>query len=368
MVEVSKLVDTKSTYDFQAFLKSYSQTMAKKLEDFRKFRDLSDSLGKEILKLKDPYDFGIAYFLYLSSVNILYNVIEEDSLKGTNFLQLINVVKEKLIQIHDLKIKGKKTDAFIPIVDIINEFWKIITQDNFIDQKEVEFKYKGEHIPLRMSIRGDKYCVATHFFPFFFNLDELLLTPKRVKVIGPAFLKEVKEAMESEHVNKLCFIEKLYGPVGAVSLLPYLVEKTGLPSIIYRPAHWNPKSKITGKVTKADRICVVYDLAVTGGALLDCMYFLERSYPKVEVVSAVVLYDYNVGAKEKLLKQDVKLRSIIPLTHKEIIKIFLKRYEEEWNKLNNRILKQEITYDEFLKEGKKLYHKFATYELFARKR
>jgi orotate phosphoribosyltransferase len=318
------------------------------------------------LNIKDSRDFGLGYFLYLSLVDVLYNMLEEYSVKRSYFTQFAKVAGDRFIQVHELKKEGREDEVLLPILDIVEKFRQIITQDNCISEREEELPYRGRRIPFKLSIRDDEYYVGGYPQPFFFNLDELLLMPERVKMIGRAFVKEVRHAIKEEGANKLCFIEKLYGPIGAITLLPYLVEKTGLPAVIYRPLHWKIESKVTGDLRNSDKICIVYDLAVTGGALMDTTYFLESNYPGLKVVSAIVLYDYMAGAKEKLhSKYGVKLRPIVNLSQEKIRKIFLNNYERERDKISNKILEGKITYKKYLEEVKSLFNRFADYQLFA---
>ena len=354
-------------YDIYKSLKSYGEKLIKKPDDFSKLRDFSDELGKKILSIRNTHDFGLAYFLYLNLVDILYNILEEGSLKDSHYTQLARVAGDRFIKIYELKKNGRDKEVFLPILEIVDKFREINSQYDHILEAEEQLKYKNMCIPIRLSMRNNTFCVAGYPHPIFFNLDELLITPERVKIIGRAFVKQVEDAKEREGTNKLCFIEKPYGPIGAISLLPYLVEKTRLPAVIYRPLHWNFKSKITGSLSKSDKLCLVYDLAMTGGALLDTISFFKKNYKGLEVVSSIVLYDYGMGAREKLWETyHTKLRPVIELSEEKIRKLLLQKYKRERRKLRESILRDKISYDEYRKEEKELFETYARLRIFAK--
>ncbi|MFH8120433.1 MAG: hypothetical protein QXS37_06530, partial [Candidatus Aenigmatarchaeota archaeon] len=326
-----------------------------------------DELKQNILNIKDVQDFGLAYLLYLNLVDILYNVIEENSIKRPFSTHLAKTIGYKFIQIHELKESGRDNEVISPLIDIIKEYRQIIDQEYRIPKTEEVLSFRRKHISIELSLRDHEYYVAGYAYPIFFTLDDLLLNPQRNKMIKRAFTKEIKRSIEEEGVNKLCFIEKQFGPIGSITLLSSLVEKTNLPAVIYRPRHWNFKSKITGELANSDKICIVYDLSVTGGAIMDATNFLENNFP-VKVTSAIVLYDYGFGAKEKLLKEyGVKLRPVIDLSLEKIRETLQRLYRKEWEELNSRILKNEITFEKYIEEGKALFNRFADYQLFARK-
>lgn len=334
--------------------------------DFSKIRELCDELGLGIPNITDARDRGLAYLVYLGLVDLLYNTIEEDSIQRSSRVELSEVIRDKFAKISNLGESKRYDEIFSHLLDMVERFGSVLRQGNYVTKVRGKLPYKKKYIPYKLSSGKENFCVAGHDYPIFFNIDELFLLPRTVEMVGNAFAKRVKHAKEMQHINKICFIEKTYGPVGAVALLPYLVEKTGTEAVIYRPRHWNPSARLVGKLAKTDRICMVYDLALTGGALAQAAEFLEKSFEGVRVTYAIVLYDYNVGARETLAERGVKLSAIVDILPEHFRKSLLGNYGNGWRRLGEKVLNKEITYEEYIHEGKELFEKFARLELFAR--
>jgi orotate phosphoribosyltransferase len=124
-----------------------------------------------------------------------------------------------------------------------------------------------------------------------------------------AFARCLVRLCDKEHISCLGFIEKIAGPVGALSMIPELVRELKLPACIYRADHWPTRATLAGyQLRPTDRIALVYDLIVTGDGIRQAAEDLKAKFGAT-VVAAVVLFGYG----EKRDKLDNVNGQTIPL-------------------------------------------------------
>jgi len=155
---------------------------------------------------------------------------------------------------------------------------------------------------------GNEYAIVTsgkarRYFP---SVNEPLSDPSRAKVTLDLVANKVSEAVHtcSRHgnpISRLCFIEKSFGPVGLISVSSELVQRLQLPALSYRGYAWNsPETRISsGAPINGENVCIVYDVAVTGSALVHAKQYL-RKFCNANVAAAVVHYDFEEGASKQL--------------------------------------------------------------------
>jgi orotate phosphoribosyltransferase len=156
------------------------------------------------------------------------------------------------------------------------------------------------------------FFVSSRKFPLIAVLERSLANPLYAREIESRFLKKLKDIRESINITALCFVEKVYGPIGALGLLSSLVKGSELPALIYREGYWKRETRLTGyKPKPGDQICIIYDALVTGGAILNVSKFIEKIH-KAKVVSAIVFFEYNkeIKAEESLKKKGIHLEVI----------------------------------------------------------
>jgi orotate phosphoribosyltransferase len=143
------------------------------------------------------------------------------------------------------------------------------------------------------------------------------------------YLKKLKAVRNDltrngKQLDWLCFIEKSYSVVGALTLASRLVSSMGIPACIYRSGYWNPRTKISGKAPiRGASVCIVYDMLLGGAAVLDAVKFLKRTFDaNAETVVVFFEYDDKGGVNRlrdegrEILKNDcgVKLHSLLRLS------------------------------------------------------
>lgn len=164
--------------------------------------------------------------------------------------------------------------------------------------------------------------------------------PKNVGLTAHWFKEELaKQRHLSGQVDRLAFVEKQEGPVGALTLKDLLSWQTNIPSAIVRPGRKGPALRIKLLHKQApsrqggdygvtserfrsngnpERVILVSDVATTGITILNSVKLIERAGGKVD--AAFVLYDReelsqsndrSLTAEEKLKENGVRLVAMI---------------------------------------------------------
>jgi orotate phosphoribosyltransferase len=112
-------------------------------------------------------------------------------------------------------------------------------------------------------------------------------------------------------IDRFCFVEKAFGPVGLISVASELVRQFDLPAVHYRSYAWNAKDVrvASGMPAPGERLCAIYDVAVSGAMLAHTAHYF-RQFHEADVCAAVVYYDLEEGAKDCLASSNVELFSV----------------------------------------------------------
>jgi len=90
-----------------------------------------------------------------------------------------------------------------------------------------------------------------------------------------------------------------------------------MPAVIYREGYWYDQTKVVGyQSNKNDKICMIYDLSVTGRGLKHVASFFNNKESKEgigKITDAIVFFDYDESgeAKKILAEEGVNLDSIL---------------------------------------------------------
>jgi orotate phosphoribosyltransferase len=177
----------------------------------------------------------------------------------------------------------------------------------------------------------------------YFDSDLYLSEPRNIKAVLRWFKEELhRERSAHGLIDRIAFVEKEDGPVGAITLKDLLSWYTGTPSVVIRPGRKGPALRIKfphaglarskdnlGRSTKGDRLFVrngqpecillVSDVATTGTTILESVDFIERAGGHVR--AAFVLYDRQekgpaedglmMSAQERLNRKGIRLVSMV---------------------------------------------------------
>lgn len=122
-------------------------------------------------------------------------------------------------------------------------------------------------------------------------LDDTVTDPRFAAGAIAGYAQKVAEARERFGVSYLIFIDKNFGPVGALGMISSVVNATGLPATIYRERKWSKNADFVGyKPQPGDRGVIVYDLVNTGAAIRNATRRVYEAFAS-EVCAAAVLYN-----------------------------------------------------------------------------
>lgn len=172
----------------------------------------------------------------------------------------------------------------------------------------------------------------------YFDSDLYLSEPRNIKRVLDWFKAQMRaERGACGSIDRIAFVEKEDGPVGAVTLKDLLSLSTGTPSVVIRTGRKGPALQVKfahaglsrvegGQIGKPfirngrnERIVLVSDVATTGRTILDSVDIIARAGG--EVKAAFVLYDRQemsqlddeaaISAEERLKRRGVRLVSMI---------------------------------------------------------
>lgn len=114
---------------------------------------------------------------------------------------------------------------------------------------------------------------------YYIDIDLLLTDPSQVRAVGRRYVAEIRTIQRAVgRIDRLVFIERDAGPVGAIGLLGYLSAESGIPSVIVRPR----RLLISGEIKPLKRIgrgmtvVIVTDVVTRGGHIRAVVQTLQR--------------------------------------------------------------------------------------------
>jgi len=168
--------------------------------------------------------------------------------------------------------------------------------------------------------RGRKHGVSD----FFYDIDESVTDYRHLDAVLQFYASSIQE-IQKRHgkIDRLAFIERDSGPVGAISILGFLSDKLKISSIIVRPRRRLPVNSVKGQLDKEcpKHVVIISDVATSGGGINAAIKKLECE--KTKVLGAVVLvsrmkkadldsfgiplqYAFQINEKSDLERQPMK--------------------------------------------------------------
>ena len=323
---------------------------------------LRRSLDRIVTNTKNTKELHLALVYDLLVEDMLYNIIEENYLKWTKVHLLIKELGKSLIDLRGSLTESKFKLALENLTGFIKKYRDIVGTSKSFAQAQERTLYLPGKISLKYKVCAidGPLLVAGFRYPFLFDLDSIICDKLTSRIVGDLFKNKIDEVKQKYNISKLCFIEKRYGAVGALLLLSELVKNSGCEAMIYRPRHWNTLCQIYGKrPKKGEKICLIYDLAFTGGALYDAAMYLQGKPFNAKVPSAIVLYDYGFTAREKLSTIGVSLESLITFSYKEFREKEAAEYSKALEELRSLWDQRKITFEEYNKKSLAILRKYA---------
>lgn len=319
-------------------------------------RELHSELIQSLQETENEEEFiiGLIYKSFLD--DILRNCMEDDYLNN-------EIVEESLIKFASSRksLPNQKWDEVLKGIFNFGKTYKEISlQHKPIDYIHVTINDIEIKLSIATAAKDGIFIGDKRDYPIFFNLDENLSDQHRAKKIIEWYANAVKQIIKQlkksgETVDILCFIEKSYSVVGAVTLMPFLVSELELPATIYRANYWDKNSQISGtKPPAGSRLCFIYDVVISGSALLDANSFFEKNYG-VRANSAVVFLDFEKGG-DKLAEEGIKLIPCLKYSDiKEKVEL-KRRVMKKLRALNDTVHKR--SYEEQVGKVKKIINNY----------
>ena len=275
---------------------------------------------------------------------------------------------ETILDSHD-KIPKDAPDAFIKIIESFKKSSISTERPNKRDllKKYIDVEVNNEKLSDRFTVKmhlapiEGPFLVSSKFFPYLIDLDVNLSYPNSASSILKAYESLIKIQQKEKGINKLCFIRKRKGPNGALLTYAHLVKNT-LPGMLYREKYFYNDARIHGtSIEDEDKICLIYDLSVTGSGLQNCATFLKElatveGKKNVDVPSAIVFCDYKERRPEKL--QDICLDSIVEMPYQKYINLRDPPFKKAMNDLNNSFSAKSISDKKYEEQGMKLLNEY----------
>ena len=179
--------------------------------------------------------------------------------------------------------------------------------------------------------RGMKQGVSD----FFYDIDKSLTDYRQLDAVLNFYTSSIEEIQKRfGKINRLAFIEKDSGPVGAIAILGFLSNKLKISSIIVRPRRRLLVNSIKGNLDKnaKSNIVIISDAATSGGGIKTAIEKLECE--NVRILGAVVLV--NRMKKSNMDELGIPLFYAFHITEKsDLEKMPIKPYIQKKMKIKN---------------------------------
>lgn len=147
---------------------------------------------------------------------------------------------------------------------------------------------------------------------YFFDADKMMSKPEYVEIISDYFAREIITIMTNNRIDKLAFIEKDVGTVGILPLMSLIISKTRVNAFIVRLRKQVSigifKYSLGVEPHRGEVIAIVSDVATSGEGISAAADAIRKKGALVPF--AFVLYDREQGAKERLEKDKIILRTV----------------------------------------------------------
>jgi orotate phosphoribosyltransferase len=145
--------------------------------------------------------------------------------------------------------------------------------------------------------------------PVYYDLDKALADPTTAAKIVNFYEEMISDLVnECGPVQRMAFIEKRRGPVGAICLKDLLVQRTGLPAVIVRPRRRIRCATVKGITNFGETAIVVSDVATSGGTVLEAVDKLEAR--GVRAVGVVVFLVRDRATEQALGSRGIRLKYV----------------------------------------------------------
>lgn len=146
---------------------------------------------------------------------------------------------------------------------------------------------------------------------YFFDLDKLAYSPESIGVTSERYAETIKELRKKEpKIDRLAFIEKDFGTVGALLLMSSIILKVGINGAIIRLRRETSLGEVKGaKIADDNYVLIVSDVLTSGEGVEKAFRIITKYGAKVPY--AVFLYDREQGGRVRLKRIGIKVKAIL---------------------------------------------------------
>lgn len=182
-----------------------------------------------------------------------------------------------------------------------------------MDNQSKEITELIETLRVGLLMDGNDYALTSGGRSnFYIDIDYILSDVLNVKRIMNEFVLKIQELQNMGiHFDRLAFIEKDSGPVGALTLKDLLIVQTGIPALIVRVQRriWSAAIKGYPPLQRGEKVLIISDIATSGAAIRKAAQIIWNFQAKAP--HALVFFDREQGAENNLRNFDINLHSIL---------------------------------------------------------
>jgi orotate phosphoribosyltransferase len=146
---------------------------------------------------------------------------------------------------------------------------------------------------------------------YFFDIDKGAYSSESLRVISNRYARKIKKIREREPgIDRLAFVEKDFGTIGALLFTSSIISRTGIDAIIVRLRKEISLGSVKGaSITSQNAVIIVSDVLTSGEGIEKASQTIKEYGAKVPY--AVVLFDREQGGRERLQRLGIKAETIL---------------------------------------------------------
>jgi hypothetical protein len=285
-------------------LASYGERIGNGKTPVKDLRELYTQLVNGLSRTNGAEEFAIG-LLYKGLVqDVLSNFVEDDYIERSKSREILSAFAATLGC--DQRPSEKQFDSLRKFAEVYMRVGGAKIRADITELRHADWKNEPI-LALVAGSEGNEFNIGdAHDFKVFPSLDINICDPKIGKRVEKMYLQKLRRVRadlrrKGEELDWLCFVEKSYSVVGAVTLVSRLVSSMGIPACIYRAGYWNLHAKLSGKMpTPKANVCIIYDMILGGDAVLDAARFLKETCD-AHAQAVIVFFEYDgKGGEDKL--------------------------------------------------------------------
>ena len=147
---------------------------------------------------------------------------------------------------------------------------------------------------------------------YYIDVDSVQTGPEQLAIIGQRYVERIFGLQQRiGKIDRLSFIERDAGPIGAIGLLGFITARTGIPSVIIRPRRLLRVGEVKpfGVLQPGSRVVLVADVATGGGTIRRAIEVLRR-YIRQKQFHVVLLACREEETLSKLESEGIYLETL----------------------------------------------------------